>query len=133
MDIQALAQSVRNGERRGLARALTLGESARADHRIAAAELLEALAQGGKQALRIGLSGTPGVGKSTFIESFGMNLIAKGLRVAVLAVDPSSTRSGEQSSSCSPFICALLLIRGLLQQLPNLEGLRCAGICALLR
>jgi LAO/AO transport system kinase len=94
MDIQALAKSVRNGERRGLARAITLVESARADHRIAAAELLEALAQGGKQALRIGLSGTPGVGKSTFIESFGMNLIAKGLRVAVLAVDPSSTRSG---------------------------------------
>jgi len=94
MDIQALAQSVQNGERRGLARAITLVESARADHRVKAAELLEKLAQDGKQALRIGLSGTPGVGKSTFIESFGMSLIAKGLRVAVLAVDPSSTRSG---------------------------------------
>lgn len=94
MDIQALAQSVQNGERRGLARAITLVESARADHRVEAAELLEKLAQDGKQALRIGLSGTPGVGKSTFIESFGMSLIAKGLRVAVLAVDPSSTRSG---------------------------------------
>lgn len=94
MDIQALAQSVQNGERRSLARAITLVESARADHRVEAAELLEKLAQDGKQALRIGLSGTPGVGKSTFIESFGMSLIAKGLRVAVLAVDPSSTRSG---------------------------------------
>ncbi len=94
MDIQALAQSVQKGERRGLARAITLVESARSDHRVEAAELLELLAQNGKQALRIGLSGTPGVGKSTFIESFGMSLISKGLRVAVLAVDPSSTRSG---------------------------------------
>ncbi len=94
MDIHALAQSVQNGDRRALARAITLVESARADHRAQAAELLELLAQSGRQALRIGLSGTPGVGKSTFIESFGMNLIAQRLRVAVLAVDPSSTRSG---------------------------------------
>ncbi len=94
MDIQTLAEAVISGERRALARAITLVESARADHRAQAAELLEILAKSERQALRIGLSGTPGVGKSTFIESFGMMLIAQGLRVAVLAVDPSSTRSG---------------------------------------
>lgn len=94
MDIHALAQSVQLGERRALARAITLVESARADHRAQAVELLELLSLSGRQALRIGLSGTPGVGKSTFIESFGMSLIARGMRVAVLAVDPSSTRSG---------------------------------------
>ncbi|MFC6637218.1 methylmalonyl Co-A mutase-associated GTPase MeaB [Sulfitobacter sp. JBTF-M27] len=93
MDIEDLAQRVSAGERRALARAITLVESGRADHRAQAADLLAALPQD-KQALRIGLSGTPGVGKSTFIESFGMMLIRKGLRVAVLAVDPSSSRSG---------------------------------------
>lgn len=82
------------GERRALARAITLVESARADHRAQATALLEALAPAGRNALRIGLSGTPGVGKSTFIEAFGMFLIARGLKVAVLAVDPSSARSG---------------------------------------
>jgi len=68
-------------------------ESNRADHRVQATELLAALGQE-RSALRIGLSGTPGVGKSTFIESFGLMLTAQGLRVAVLAVDPSSARSG---------------------------------------
>lgn len=82
------------GERRALARAVTLVESTRADHRTQATALLEALQGHDRQALRIGLSGTPGVGKSTFIESFGMMLVEQGLRVAVLAVDPSSTRSG---------------------------------------
>ena len=94
MDIQDLAGRIQNGERRALARAITLVESGRADHRAQAAELLEALKPAGRQALRIGLSGTPGVGKSTFIEAFGMHLIGLGLRVAVLAVDPSSARSG---------------------------------------
>ncbi len=93
MDMQDLAQRVSAGERRALARAITLVESGRADHRMQAAELLAALPQD-RQALRIGLSGTPGVGKSTFIESFGMMLIKQGKRVAVLAIDPSSTRSG---------------------------------------
>lgn len=88
-----LAQRLQSGERRALARAITLVESARADHRAQATELLAALGTG-KQALRIGLSGTPGVGKSTFIEAFGLMLTAQGLRVAVLAVDPSSARSG---------------------------------------
>ncbi|WP_432817016.1 methylmalonyl Co-A mutase-associated GTPase MeaB [Sulfitobacter sp. JB4-11] len=88
-----LAQRIAAQDRRALARGITLVESGRADHRAAAAALLAALPQD-RQALRIGLSGTPGVGKSTFIESFGMMLIGMGLRVAVLAVDPSSTRSG---------------------------------------
>ncbi|MEM7519783.1 MAG: methylmalonyl Co-A mutase-associated GTPase MeaB [Pseudomonadota bacterium] len=93
MEIDDLAQRVSAGERRALARAITLVESGRADHRAQAAALLGALPRA-RQALRVGLSGTPGVGKSTFIENFGMMLIGLGLRVAVLAVDPSSSRSG---------------------------------------
>lgn len=93
-EISALAQAVLRGERRALARAITLVESARADHRAQAERLLQELAPFRRQAIRIGLSGTPGVGKSTFIESFGLKLIAQGLRVAVLAVDPSSARTG---------------------------------------
>ena len=89
-----MAAAILDGDRRALARAITLVESGRADHRAQAAALLEALASSGRQALRIGLSGTPGVGKSTFIEAFGVMLTELGLRVAVLAVDPSSARSG---------------------------------------
>lgn len=88
------AKTVLAGDRRALARAITLIESGRADHRAEATKLLEVLAKSGRQALRIGLSGTPGVGKSTFIEAFGLMLTGQGLRVAVLAVDPSSARSG---------------------------------------
>ena len=94
MDAHELAKGVIAGDRRSLARAITLVESARSDHRAQAVELVSAARASGRQALRIGLSGTPGVGKSTFIESFGMMLLAEGLRVAVLAVDPSSARSG---------------------------------------
>jgi len=94
MDISDLANRVIAGERRALARAITLIESARSDHREQATALLEAVKGAGRQALRIGLSGTPGVGKSTFIEAFGVMLTGQGKRVAVLAVDPSSTRSG---------------------------------------
>ena len=93
IDIPTLADGVRAGDRRSLARAITLVESGRADHRADALALLETLGTA-KQALRIGLSGTPGVGKSTFIESFGLMLTGSGKRVAVLAVDPSSARSG---------------------------------------
>ena len=82
------------GDRRPLSRAITLIESTRADHRAEAEALLDTVAGAGRQALRLGLSGTPGVGKSTFIESFGLMLTGQGLRVAVLAVDPSSNRSG---------------------------------------
>jgi LAO/AO transport system kinase len=94
MDAAELAPRVIAGDRRALARAITLVESARADHRASAQALIAALRPAGRQALRIGLSGTPGVGKSTFIESFGLMLVGQGLRVAVLAVDPSSVRSG---------------------------------------
>lgn len=93
IDIPAMVQGVRTGDRRMLARAITLVESGRDDHRAQALELLQSLGSD-RQALRIGLSGTPGVGKSTFIESFGLMLTGMGKRVAVLAVDPSSTRSG---------------------------------------
>ncbi len=96
MDIESLAEKVASGDRRSLSRAITLIESGRADHRKQAVALMERLATRPEapQALRIGLSGTPGVGKSTFIEAFGMMLTGQGLRVAVLAVDPSSARSG---------------------------------------
>jgi LAO/AO transport system kinase len=94
MDIADLSERILKGERRALARAITLVESGRADHRAQARELLEGLRGQGREALRVGLSGTPGVGKSTFIEAFGMMLTAQGLKVAVLAVDPSSARSG---------------------------------------
>lgn len=98
LDPSELATAVIAGDRRALARAITLVESTRADHREQALNLLDALRSTGRQALRIGLSGTPGVGKSTFMESFGLMLTGngagQGLRVAVLAVDPSSARSG---------------------------------------
>lgn len=93
LDIENLAQKIQSGDRRALARAITLVESARADHQADASALLATLGQS-REALRIGLSGTPGVGKSTFIEAFGTFLTAQGMRVAVLAVDPSSARSG---------------------------------------
>ena len=88
-----MAADIASGNRRALARAITLVESGRAYHRAQAAELLAALPKG-REALRIGLSGTPGVGKSTFIEAFGLMLADAGKRVAVLAVDPSSARTG---------------------------------------
>lgn len=94
MDIDDLKARILAGERRALARAITLVESGRADHRADALRLLESLKGHGREALRVGLSGTPGVGKSTFIEAFGLMLTARGLKVAVLAVDPSSARSG---------------------------------------
>ena len=97
-DTRSLAERVLAGDRRALARAITLVESSREDHRAQATEMLERLTPAGREmgreAIRIGLSGTPGVGKSTFIESFGCMLTGQGLKVAVLAVDPSSARSG---------------------------------------
>ena len=81
-------------QRRAMAKAITLLESTRADHRAQADELLTALLPHTGKAFRLGISGVPGVGKSTFIESLGLYLIAQGHRVAVLAVDPSSTVSG---------------------------------------
>lgn len=94
MDTTERARLIRSGDRRALARAITLVESARPDHRAEALALIDALRAPTREALRIGLSGTPGVGKSTFIEAFGLMLTGQGLKVAVLAVDPSSARSG---------------------------------------
>jgi LAO/AO transport system kinase len=89
-----LAQQVIAGDRRALARAITLAESARPDHQDEAEALLaEILPRTGGSA-RIGITGAPGVGKSTFIEALGLHLVGAGRRVAVLAVDPTSERSG---------------------------------------
>ena len=81
-------------QRRALAKAITLVESTRADHRLQADSLLAELLAHSGRALRLGISGVPGVGKSTFIEALGLFLVARGHRVAVLAVDPSSSVSG---------------------------------------
>jgi LAO/AO transport system kinase len=89
-----LAERVIAGDRRALAQAITLVESTRADHRGEAEALLEAVLPATGKALRIGISGAPGVGKSTFIEAFGLHLVSQGKRPAVLAVDPSSRLSG---------------------------------------
>ena len=91
---EALIAGVRAGERRALAKAITLVESTRADHRQRAQAVLGALLPDTGKSIRIGISGVPGVGKSTFIEVLGMHLIERGLRLAVLAVDPSSSVTG---------------------------------------
>jgi LAO/AO transport system kinase len=92
--VQKLVDGVRAGNRATVARAITLVESRRADHREQAQELLAELLPHTGNAERVGISGVPGVGKSTFIDQLGVNLIAEGHRVAVLAVDPSSGRTG---------------------------------------
>ena len=89
-----LSRGVLAGERRALARAITLTESTRADHRARADTLLDALLPHTGGAVRVGISGVPGVGKSTFVEALGLRLTGRGLRVAVLAIDPSSVVSG---------------------------------------
>lgn len=94
LDVAQLGAALIAGNRRALAKAITLIESTRAEHREQAAELLDVLLPHTGKSLRLGISGVPGVGKSTFIEAFGMALIGQSLRVAVLAIDPSSTRSG---------------------------------------
>jgi LAO/AO transport system kinase len=86
--------AVRAGDRRALARAITLVESTREDHQALAEAILEGLVADAGGALRVGITGPPGVGKSTFIEALGLHLLAEGHRVAVLAVDPSSPVSG---------------------------------------
>ncbi|MGN6335511.1 methylmalonyl Co-A mutase-associated GTPase MeaB [Mycobacterium sp.] len=92
--VEQLADAVRNGDRAALPRAITLLESTRADHREQAQQLLLELTPDAGDAYRVGITGIPGVGKSTSIEALGMHLIELGHRVAVLAVDPSSTRTG---------------------------------------
>jgi LAO/AO transport system kinase len=92
--VETLAAGVRNGDRAALPRAITLVESARRDHREQAQQLLLALMPAAGNAHHVGITGVPGVGKSTTIDALGMYLIEQGHRVAVLAVDPSSTRTG---------------------------------------
>jgi len=89
-----LAAAIRAGDRRALARAVTLVESTRADHRAQAEQLVEMLLPQTGAATRLGISGPPGAGKSTFIERFGLDGLARGRRIAVLAVDPASKRGG---------------------------------------
>jgi len=89
-----LARALRGGDRRSLARAITLIESTRADHRRAADRLLRAILPHTGGSIRLAISGVPGVGKSTFTEALGLHIIDRGHRVAVLAIDPSSPRAG---------------------------------------
>src|SRR6201994_5146210 len=94
MSLSDLAAAIASGDRAALSKAITLVESTRADHRGQAQELLLELMPQAGSALHVGITGVPGVGKSTTIEALGMDLIERGHRVAVLAVDPSSTRTG---------------------------------------
>jgi len=93
-DVARLAQALRAADRAQLARAITLVESRRADHQQTARQLVQMLLPATGQAMRVGITGTPGVGKSTTIDALGSYLTQQGRKVAVLAVDPSSTRSG---------------------------------------
>ena len=93
-DVSTLADAILDGDRRALARAITIIESTRRDHRAASGALLEKLMPQTGNSIRVGISGAPGVGKSTFIEALGNHVIDQGHKVAVLTVDPSSTISG---------------------------------------
>jgi LAO/AO transport system kinase len=93
-DIEALARDLQAGRHAALARAITLIESRRGDHQAAARDLVQALLPETGKAVRVGITGSPGVGKSTTIDALGMFLIERGHKVAVLAVDPSSARTG---------------------------------------
>jgi LAO/AO transport system kinase len=94
LDLANLARGVRAGERGVIARAITLIESRRTDHQKAARRLVQELLPSTGQAVRVGITGVPGVGKSTTIDALGTFLTGKGHKVAVLAVDPSSARTG---------------------------------------
>jgi LAO/AO transport system kinase len=94
LDINVIAKNLRAGHHAALARAITLIESRRGDHQAAARELLQTLLPDTGKAIRVGITGSPGVGKSTTIDALGMYLIEQGHSVAVLAVDPSSARTG---------------------------------------
>jgi LAO/AO transport system kinase len=93
-DVERLARDIRGGERNVLSRAITLIESKRADHRRTAAALTQTLLDATGKAVRVGITGAPGVGKSTMIDALGSLLTSQGRKVAVLAVDPSSRRTG---------------------------------------
>src|SRR5437870_927145 len=93
-DLRRLARGIRERDRAVLARAITLVESKRADHRQAAHRLVQELLPESGKAVRVGITGAPGVGKSLTIDTLGTLLTSKGHNVAVLAVDPSSARTG---------------------------------------
>jgi len=93
-DAASLISGLRAGDRRSLARAITFAESTKPEHRAIADSVVEAVLPSTGNAIRVGISGPPGVGKSTFIEAFGNHVIGQGHRLAVLAVDPSSRRTG---------------------------------------
>ncbi len=114
-DAASLIEGIRSGDRRCLARAITFAESTRPEHRVIADAVLEAVLPSTGNAVRVGISGPPGVGKSTFIEAIGNHIISQGLRLAVLAIDPSSrltggsilgdkTRMGELANQPNAFI-----------------------------
>jgi LAO/AO transport system kinase len=94
LDTTALAKGLRSGQRAALARAITLIESRRVDHQAMARDLVQELLPHTGKAVRVGITGSPGVGKSTTIDALGMYLLERGRNVAVLAVDPSSARTG---------------------------------------
>jgi len=94
IDVTALAERLRAGDRAALARAITLVESRKAEHQALARQLVQKLLPFTGTAMRVGITGVPGVGKSTTIDTLGANLVAAGHKVAVLAVDPSSSRTG---------------------------------------
>ncbi|HLM15102.1 MAG TPA: methylmalonyl Co-A mutase-associated GTPase MeaB, partial [Reyranella sp.] len=94
MKVDPLLEPLLAGDRRALAQAITLIESTRSDHRERADVLLGALLPHAGKSVRLGITGVPGVGKSTFIERFGLSLLEQGRSLAVLAIDPSSKRGG---------------------------------------
>jgi GTPase len=94
LEIGKLTEELRAGNRAALARAITLIESRRGDHQATARDLVQALLRETGKAVRVGITGSPGVGKSTTVDALGMYLIERGHKVAVLAVDPSSARTG---------------------------------------
>src|SRR5680860_574438 len=94
LSLEDYAQGVRSGDRVILARAITLIESTKSEHQALAQQLLQELLPETGKGYRVGITGVPGVGKSTMIDQLGTNLTSAGHKVAVLAVDPSSTRSG---------------------------------------
>ena len=94
INLTEIVEKIKKGDRRSLSRAITLAESTRKDHQQYSKSIIQKLSSTPKSSLKIGLTGTPGVGKSTFIETLGLQLIQNGKKVAVLAIDPSSTKTG---------------------------------------